>query len=244
MNSLRRLTASAVVLSTLFSTPCCAQYPDMVLGSYLDPATGANFTTWTAKPDSSGSGGVTFGVVLPADAAETDATEYIGYLSCASTSADRTGWCGIAHGGHMIQGLLLVAWPHKGQVLTSFRWATDYFMPGVYQGNSTITQISSSVNDTGYELIYRCENCFAWEDGEGYLGSMKSSSGELGFGYAQAADGPEDAGCPAGITLQYHTQGYSTWVGAVDGLTAPDYSALADGYRRSLCRVRGVKPQV
>ena len=52
----------------------------MVEGTYVEPTTGANFTTWTAEPNSNGDGGITLGIALPSDAAETDATEYIGYL--------------------------------------------------------------------------------------------------------------------------------------------------------------------
>lgn len=49
-------------------------------GSFEEPTTGVNFTTWASGPSTNGTGGVTLGMALPADAAETDATEYIGYL--------------------------------------------------------------------------------------------------------------------------------------------------------------------
>ena len=52
----------------------------MEAGSYVEPTTGVNFTTWSSRPSPNGVGGVTIGIALPADAAETDATEYIGYL--------------------------------------------------------------------------------------------------------------------------------------------------------------------
>lgn len=83
----------------------------------------------------------------------------------------------IAHGGHMVRRLLLIVQPFDSEVLTSFHWATDYFIPNVCQGNSTITRMSSSFNDTRYEVIYRCESCFAWTNGEGCSVSVKTSEG-------------------------------------------------------------------
>lgn len=128
----------------------------------------------------------------------------------------------------MVKGLLLVAWPHDDQVLTSFRMATDYFMPDVYTGNSTLTQIASSVNDTRYELVYRCANCLAWTDADGGSHEVETSAGTVGIGYAQGADGPENAGCPDEIVLQYHTVGHNTWVAGVEGMPIEDYDAVAE----------------
>lgn len=48
----------------------------MTAGTYTDEATGVSFKTWTATSG----GAYTFGIALPSDALETDATEYIGYL--------------------------------------------------------------------------------------------------------------------------------------------------------------------
>lgn len=127
----------------------------------------------------------------------------------------------------MVKGLLLVAWPYEDQVLTSFRMATDYFMPDVYSGNSTLTQIASSVNETRYELVYRCQNCLAWTDADGGSQSVQTSEGTVGLGYAQGADGPENAGCPDEIVLEYHTVGHSTWVAHIEEAPIEDYDAVA-----------------
>ena len=59
---------------------CAGQDPGMTQGAYTDPATGIDFTTWSADPDSDGDGAFTFGLALPEDAATRDATEYIGLL--------------------------------------------------------------------------------------------------------------------------------------------------------------------
>lgn len=128
----------------------------------------------------------------------------------------------------MVKGLLLVAWPFEDEVLTSFRMATDYFMPDVYTGNSTLTQIASSVNDTRYELVYRCQNCLAWTDAEGEAQKVETSAGTVGVGYAQGAATPENAGCPEEIVLEYHTVGHSTWVAHVEEAPIEDYEEVAE----------------
>lgn len=131
----------------------------------------------------------------------------------------------------MISSLLLVAYPHDGKVLTSFRWATDYFMPDLYAGDGpppAITQLRSSVNESRYEIVYRCENCFAWSaPGGASAGGSGSSTGEMGFGYAQAADPPTNPACPDKIGLQYHTLGYAQWQVPVQNVTREDYSTWA-----------------
>jgi len=48
----------------------------MTEGTYTDEATGIEFKTWTAAEGAP----FTFGLTLPADALENDATEYIGLL--------------------------------------------------------------------------------------------------------------------------------------------------------------------
>ncbi len=58
----------------------------MTQGAYTEAKTGITFVTWTAgiapgeASDGGGPGPFTFGLVLPADAATANATEYIGYL--------------------------------------------------------------------------------------------------------------------------------------------------------------------
>ena len=58
----------------------------MTPGSFLDTSSGINFTTWSAPLDQNGNGALTFGMVLPPDAATKDATDYIGYLVSSSIS--------------------------------------------------------------------------------------------------------------------------------------------------------------
>ncbi|CAI4218845.1 unnamed protein product [Parascedosporium putredinis] len=239
----RGLAAMSLALLLSLATGAVAQYPDMIPGSYTDAETGIDFQTWTAPPADNGDGAshlaLSFQRTPPqAMLQNTLATWYVfsplptpkGYgkrdahlgitlivsQSCASIASDRSGWCGLAHDGHMISSLLLVAYPHDGKVLTSFRWATDYFMPDLYAGDGpppAITQLRSSVNESRYEIVYRCENCFAWSaPGGAPAGGSGSSTGAMGFGYAQAAD-PRRTRLPVQNVTR---EDYSTWA-ALEG---------------------------
>lgn len=107
----------------------------------------------------------------------------------------------------MTQALLLVAWPYEDQVLTSFRYADGYSMPAEYTGNATLTQIRSKVDDGGYEVLYRCEGCFSWEQG-GAASSVSTSQGYIVAGYAQGKVVPGNPGCPSDITFDFHDDGF------------------------------------
>lgn len=108
----------------------------------------------------------------------------------------------------MTQSLLIVAWPYEDQVLTSFRYADGYTMPVEYTGNATLTQIRSAVDDTGYEVLYRCQGCFSW-DQDGVPGSVSTSKGSLVAGRAQGSIVPENPQCPSEITYEFHDDGFA-----------------------------------
>ncbi|PKS12504.1 hypothetical protein jhhlp_000711 [Lomentospora prolificans] len=167
---------------------------------YTDADTGIGFNTWSTPS-------VRYGMALPADALETDATEYIGLLTCASPEGANTGWCGISFGGGMVNNLLLLAYPHNDQVLTSFRWADGYSPPGPYTGEAHLTQISSVVNDTSFSVIYRCQGCLQWKQGE-TEGAVSTSAGLAVTGWAHATANVRDPDCADSAgTAQHTTQG-------------------------------------
>ncbi|ROW04606.1 hypothetical protein VPNG_07433 [Cytospora leucostoma] len=192
--------------------PISAQSSTAVV--YTDPDTGIVFDTWTV-PQSSTNGTWTFGTALPSDALTTDATEFIGYLQCASPDPTVQGWCGISFGGAMTNSLLLAIWPNDGEILTSFRYATGYVMPDVYTGNATLTQISSTINTTHYTLIFRCQGCLSW-DQDGATGSVSTSSKFWLIGWAQANPSPGNPDCPDDITLVQHDNGQSLFPATLD----------------------------
>ena len=126
----------------------------------------------------------------------------------------------------MTQSLLLIAWPYNGQVLTSFRWATGYQMPSVYTGDASLTQISSKVNATGFEVVYLCKNCLKW-DHDGEFGHVSTTKGNLVLGRAQAKNGPTGAGCPDTIKFGYHDAGFGQWGADLTGVPNANYAKWA-----------------
>ncbi|KAJ8123784.1 hypothetical protein ONZ43_g345 [Nemania bipapillata] len=189
MPSVSRI-ATAVLAAAVSIRTCLAQDPV----PYTDPGSGIEFGTWEQ-------GDMTIGMALPADALTKDATEFIGYLKCATGA----GWCGLSYGesGQMTQALLMVAWANGEEVLTSFRYATGYSLPEEYKGQANLTQISSKVTDTGFELIYRCQGCFSW-DHDGATGGVQTTSGFLILGRASSKTAPTSPSCPSQITVKQH----------------------------------------
>lgn len=125
----------------------------------------------------------------------------------------------------MTQALLLMAWPHEEEVLTSFRYATGYSMPATYTGEAKLTQISSSTNGSTYEVLFRCENCFSWNQ-DGSTGSVSTSEGFLVLGWATANAAPSNPACPTGIKFGQHTS-FGQFGAELDGTTNEKYAEWA-----------------
>ncbi|KAK3314079.1 hypothetical protein B0H66DRAFT_461522, partial [Apodospora peruviana] len=184
--------------------------------TYTDAASGIVFNTWAAGSQ------MTLGMALPTNALKTDATEFIGLVTCAGT-----GWCGISLGGGMNDNLLLMVYPQQGNVLTSFRWATNYSPPKLYTGDAKLTQVRSTINSTHFSLIYRCQNCLKWQQGT-ETGAAATSDGYLVLGWCHATAAPTAGACPNTASVRQHSdQGifaarfndaaanpsYATWAG-------------------------------
>ena len=129
-------------------------------------------------------------------------------------------------GGPMTNNLLLLAYPYETEVYTAFQWATGYALPGPYTGDAKLTQISSSVSSSSFELIFRCQNCLSWNQG-GSTGGASTSNGLLVLGWAKALAAPMNAQCPAEVrTAQHESQGI--WGAGLNSDAAnPSYSAWA-----------------
>ena len=126
----------------------------------------------------------------------------------------------------MTQALLLMAWASKGQVYTSFRYASGYNVPGLYTGNATLTQISATVNSTQFELIYRCKDCLAWNQG-GNRGSVSTSSGLLILGRAAAKSNLQNPTCPDKAVPGFHDNGFGQYGAPLENAPHSSYSAWA-----------------
>ncbi len=143
----------------------------------------------------------------------------------------------------MTSDLLLMAYPYQGHVYTSFRYVADYFLPGQFGGpngtNGTsaafpapvLSIISSRANATSYEVLYRCQNCFRWQQGaynESVHTALTADEVEsvLVLGYAQAGLGPTNGGCPASqLSFGFHDNGYMQWGAPVSNATRTSYAA-------------------
>lgn len=120
----------------------------------------------------------------------------------------------------MIDSLLLLAYPDRGAVRASLRFASDYTMPGVYTGNATVGLISSVITGTGFSLTFHCQDCLHWSQ-NGTTGSASTSSGMLDFGYAQSIEAPINPSCPEGLGLAQHDS-HGTWTALLDDSAASE----------------------
>ncbi|KAK0701518.1 hypothetical protein B0T21DRAFT_300280 [Apiosordaria backusii] len=225
MKFLSRVGVTALAAS-LYLQHGVAQMAD---GTYTDQASGIKFKTWTQGAEATEASPFTFGLALPSDALTKNANEYLGILRCKIEDAAAPGWCGLSHGqaGQMTQALLLVAWASEGTVHTSFRYATGYTLPDVYTGDAKLTQVSSNVTDTHFELIYRCQNCFSWNQ-DGTTGSVETTQGFLVLGHAAGSSGLENPACPDRATFGFHDAGFGQWGAPLEGATSESYAEWAE----------------
>lgn len=182
-----------------------------------------------------------WGLALPAADAGLDA-EYIGHI-VAPIPAEGGTWFGLTHSSGMTSNLILIAWNDGEEVKTSFRYATGYTAPAIYSGNATLTPISSNVNDTFFELTYRCQNCWEWEH-EGVAGenipATTSAAAQI-VGWAQATAAPSDpsdedsaisqhakAGVFGAVVASARNPSYTQWTSLATATEAPAATGTAD----------------
>ncbi|EME43210.1 hypothetical protein DOTSEDRAFT_153605 [Dothistroma septosporum NZE10] len=184
---------------------------------------------WQSSIDTGiGSGKLEWDIALPAATQQDYVDEYIGRLVVPTPETGT--WLGYTHTSGMTNSLMLVTWIDGKNVMTSFRYASGYVQPEVYNGNATLSVIDSNVNDTHYSLTYRCENCWVWEEG-GVSGSQvpktTSAAAQL-IGWAQANEAPttpDDAG--TGFK-QHESEGiFAATVGSARNIAYTEWISLA-----------------
>ncbi|KAJ5042140.1 uncharacterized protein L3040_004697 [Drepanopeziza brunnea f. sp. 'multigermtubi'] len=198
-------------------------------GTYTEPNTGFIFYTSVQTNGKIGSGdgwgslisdgGFTFGMALPADAATVDASEYIGLIIGSTPNGPVSGWSSVLHGstgaggGSMPNHLMVVAWPtgNGNQIATSFRYSPSYLLPVAYKGSAKLTQIFSSVNATNWTLVYRCQNCFYYDDPTQTPSNTSTSKGAFSQGWAQGLTAPVDPINPSSDFSQ-HDNGMGMYI--------------------------------
>ncbi|RPA87987.1 hypothetical protein BJ508DRAFT_202535 [Ascobolus immersus RN42] len=161
-------------------------------------------------------GGYRWGISMP----EVATDEFIGHFTATTTDT----WAGTSFGGSMPNNLLLAAWPHSGQIMTSFRMASGYVEPAVYTAANgpVLTQLHTSINATHWSITYRCQRCTTWEGGEGgfdpngefALGGWSKGTGAITNPGSSSAVIPEHSSFGLfGINLPgAHFSEYSEWI--------------------------------
>ncbi|KAL1706739.1 hypothetical protein EV121DRAFT_162400, partial [Schizophyllum commune] len=163
-----------------------------VTAPYTDPLTGIDFQAYT-DPET----GYIFGIALP----ETVGTDFIGQIVAPLT--DGAGWAGVSLGGAMVGPLLVVTWPNEGEVQHSFRQATDYASPPVFDGSVSLSTIptGTSVNETHIALTFLCAGCVDAD----LSFAPDAESSVMGFA---VSDSPPEDPADEGTELVYHSFGF------------------------------------
>ncbi|KAG9199242.1 hypothetical protein G6514_008685 [Epicoccum nigrum] len=167
---------AASLLSSLVVSSVNAQQ-----ATYTHPGTGITFYKQTVTSAQT-AGGYEWGYALPGAPDGTD-DEYIGYMK-GSLESGRQGYSGVSHQGGMTNNLLLVAWTDGTAIQTKFLYATGYVKPDPYNGDAKLTQLSATVTDTSFELVYRCQKCWVWSQ-DGAEGSQLPTGAVQVIGWAQ-----------------------------------------------------------
>ncbi len=147
--------------------------------------------------------------------------------------------------GRMPNHLMLLAWPTGvgDQIATSFRYSSyvsrnksfnsiinissrAYQVPTAYKGSANLTQIYSSVNATNWVLVYRCQNCFLFDDPSQTPSNTSTSKGAFDQGWAQSSVPPVNPTNPNSDFAQ-HNNGMGEFVIQVRSATQASYSAWA-----------------
>ncbi|TLD16635.1 uncharacterized protein PgNI_01150 [Pyricularia grisea] len=184
----------AITRSAFTAAYAVAQYEEMIPNSFTDEEIGIEFASWSVFTAASRIEKFPMVMTLPADALEREATEYVGYLLTLHQSQPRRNRLLRFRRtqGHTTTDLLVTAWPHKGQVLTSFRYTTGYHMPSPdSDGSATLMQIR-----------------VARAGGEDESVNTSSPDHCAIFGCAQSSAGPESLACPARLTFALYGSGF------------------------------------
>jgi cellobiose dehydrogenase (acceptor) len=82
---------------------------------------------------------------------------------------------------------------------------SGYVSPEIYTGNATYSTISQSVNSTHFEIIYRCQRCWVWQQ-DGISGSQippTAAGGNLVFGWVKHTTTPATPADPEAYLDQH-----------------------------------------
>lgn len=71
----------------------------------------------------------------------------------------------------------------------------------LYGGSASVTQLYSSINSTHWVLVYKCTNCFKFDDPTQTAYNVSTSAGGFEYGWAQNIGAPDNPSDPANAVL-------------------------------------------
>lgn len=165
--------------------------------AYTDPNTGIDFQQVVAND-----GAFTVGIALP----KTIKSDLIGQIVVPIT---KTGaWGAISLGGGMLNHLLLVTWADGKDVVSTFRTASAYANPAVYDASKvSALPIANGtfVNSTHYSFTFLCEGCIV-----GGSTTFAATDDIPVLGWALSSSNPTTPSDPAS-DLPYHDAGFGLY---------------------------------
>jgi len=202
------MTRSLFFAPALLAAKAAAQGLNAV--PYTDENTGIKFSTYTH------SSGYSLGYALPENPTTTD---FIAQLVAPITNDG--GWAGFPLGQSMTGNLLIAAWPHDGQIISTLRQATGYTNPPTTTGDFKMTTIPKGtfVNETAFSYTFLCSNCIG--DGKFVVGEEMNI-----LGWAFSDDAITDPSS-ASSALNMHSGGFGAFGMTVADAKSADFDTWA-----------------
>ncbi|KAJ4350515.1 uncharacterized protein N0V89_009136 [Didymosphaeria variabile] len=203
------MTRSFILSSALLALRATAQLTASV---YTDEKTGITFNGF------SHSSGYKLGYALPTN----PTTDLIAQLVAPITNDG--GWAGFPLGQTMVGSVLVAAWPHDGEIVSSFRKATGYTNPPVVTGDFSMTTIPDGtfVNDTAFSYTFLCKNCIGDTAAAGLV--LSDTTNVLSWAYSDTALTDSSS---ASATLNMHNGGYGSFGMTVADAQSADFETWA-----------------
>ncbi|OAG11596.1 FAD/NAD(P)-binding domain-containing protein [Paraphaeosphaeria sporulosa] len=203
------MSRSFILSSAILALRASAQLTASV---YTDEKTGITFNGFQH------SSGYKLGYALP----ETLTSDLIAQLVAPITNDG--GWAGFPLGQSMVGSVLVTAWPHGGEVISSFRKATGYTNPPVVTGDFSMTTIPEGtwVNDTAFSYTFLCKNCIGDTAAEGIV--LSDTTNVFSWAYS---DTPLTDPSTASAVLNMHNGGYGSFGFTVSDAQSADFATWA-----------------
>lgn len=205
----KSLLASVALGLGLLGTTTTAQQSST---AFTDPDTGITYQQVTQRAYS-------FGIALP----ENPTTDFIGRISAQGTQ----GWAGVSLGGMMSGSLMVIAWPHEDEVVSSLRLSTGYSTPGVFSGSASLRTIpeGTSFDGTTYTYTFLCEGCIQTDDT-----TFAADAASATIGYGRSTSTVNAPSNPASA-LNFHAAGFGLFgvdLAAAQSTDFAEWAALAE----------------